>query len=83
MLTRLALVAALLAGGLAGLAWLLMALSFLPILRLYGQPAGFAPLLPVAGLLYGAMTMDSAIAHWRGRGGAWKGRLEPSSHQND
>ncbi len=71
------------AGGLAGLAWLLMALSFLPILRLYGQPAGFAPLLPVAGLLYGAMTMDSAIAHWRGRGGAWKGRLEPSSHQND
>lgn len=66
---------------LAGLAWLLMALSFLPILRLYGQSAGFAPFLPLAGLLYGAMTLDSALAHWRGRGGAWKGRLKSSPHQ--
>ena len=32
-------------------------------------------LLPLAGLLYAAMTLDSALAHWRGRGGAWKGRV--------
>ena len=69
------------AAALAGAAWLLMTASFLPILRLYDQPWGFAPLLPVAGLLYGAMSADSAIAHWRGRGGAWKGRLKPSSNQ--
>jgi hopene-associated glycosyltransferase HpnB len=68
---------------LAGLAWLLMLLSFLPILRLYGQPAVFAPFLPLAGILYGAMTLDSAIAHWRGRGGAWKGRIETSPHQTN
>ena len=34
-----------------------------------------ALLLPLAGALYAAMTFDSALAHWRGRGGAWKGRV--------
>jgi len=33
-----------------------------------------APLLPVAGVLYTAMTVSSAWRHARGRGGAWKGR---------
>ncbi len=64
---------------LAGAAWLLMTVSFVPILRLYGQPLVFAPFLPIAGALYGAMTLESALAHWRGRGGAWKGRVEPLS----
>lgn len=59
---------------LAGLAWGLMASSFVPILHYYRRPLLLAPLLPVAGLLYGAMTLGSAISHWRGRGGAWKGR---------
>ena len=31
-------------------------------------------LLPLAALLYTAMTADSALRHWRGQGGAWKGR---------
>ena len=62
-------------GGLA--AWAMMTVAFLPTLRLYGQPVVLAPLLPVAGCLYSLMTIDSAIAYWRGRGGAWKGRTLP------
>jgi len=56
------------------LTWGLMALSFVPTLRLYRQPLLFAPALPLAGLLYSLMTLGSAVAYWRGRGGAWKGR---------
>jgi len=59
----------------AGLAWALMAYSLLPTLRLYGQPAWIAPLLPLAAGLYSAMTFDSAWRHWRGVGGRWKGRV--------
>jgi hypothetical protein len=65
-----------LAAALAALAWLLMSVAFRPTLRLYGQPAWMAPLLPAAGLLYAAMTVDSALAHAYGRGGAWKGRVQ-------
>ena len=60
---------------LAGLAaWLAMAFAYRPTLRLYGQPAAMAPVLPLAALLFTLMTADSARRHWRGRGGAWKGR---------
>jgi hopene-associated glycosyltransferase HpnB len=58
-------------------AWSLMAVSFLPTLRLYRLPALWAPTLPLAATLYSAMTVASAWRHWRGRGGHWKGR----SHQ--
>lgn len=57
-------------------AWLLMAGSLLPTLRLYNQPAWLAPLLPVAAALYSAMTFDSALRHWGGKGGQWKGRVQ-------
>lgn len=56
-------------------AWALMALSYLPVLRLYRLAAWRAPLLPAVMALYGAMTLDSARRHRRGRGGAWKGRV--------
>ncbi|MDP6574285.1 MAG: hypothetical protein QGI06_12355 [Rhodospirillales bacterium] len=55
-------------------AWLAMAFAYWPTLRLYGQPAVMALLLPLAALLFTLMTLDSARRHWRGRGGAWKGR---------
>ena len=55
-------------------AWLAMAFAYRSTLRLYGQPAAMALLLPVAALLFTLMTVDSACRHWRGRGGAWKGR---------
>jgi len=43
-------------------------------LRLYRLPAWRTLGLPLAAIVYGAMTIASAIAHWRGKGGAWKGR---------
>jgi hopene-associated glycosyltransferase HpnB len=58
-------------------AWLLMALAYWPTLRLYERPAWEGLLLPLAGLLYTLMTLDSARRHWLGRGGAWKGRSYP------
>jgi hopene-associated glycosyltransferase HpnB len=62
--------------GLAG--WALMALSYLPVLRLYRLSPLRAPCLPVIALLYAAMTVDSARRHRMGRGGEWKGRtVEP------
>ncbi|MEU9589446.1 glycosyltransferase [Streptomyces sp. NPDC048193] len=58
----------------AAAAWLVMAGTYLPMLRYYGQPLWLAPLLPFTALLYLLMTVDSAVQHYRGRGAAWKGR---------
>ena len=60
-------------------AWSLMALTYLPTLRLYRRPLMESGLLPFAGFLYVLMTIDSARAHWSGRGGAWKGRTYPAA----
>jgi hopene-associated glycosyltransferase HpnB len=64
-----------LAAGLTG--WAVMAASFLPMLRLYRLSPWRAPLLPGIAVVYAAMTADSARRHYAGRGGAWKGRVEP------
>ncbi len=58
------------------LAWLIMAYTFWPTLRLYSLPFWLAPSLPLAAALYTLMTIDSAFAHWRGKGGQWKGRTQ-------
>jgi len=55
--------------------WLLMALAYLPTLRLYKCSPLLAFCLPGIGLLYTLMTIDSAWRHWQGKGGAWKGRV--------
>jgi hopene-associated glycosyltransferase HpnB len=60
-------------------AWGLMARAAWPTLKLYGQSPWLGPLLPLAALFYGAMTLDSAFRHWRGKGGAWKGRVQAPS----
>jgi hopene-associated glycosyltransferase HpnB len=76
-----ALVAAGLASGevpvaaMAGTAWLLMSVTFVPMLRLYRLSPWRAPALPLVAVLYLAMTVDSARQHRRGRGAAWKGRF--------
>ncbi|WP_366514208.1 glycosyltransferase [Moorena sp. SIO3I6] len=49
--------------------WLLMALAYLPTLRLYQCSPLLAFCLPGIGLLYTLMTIDSAWRHWQGRGG--------------
>src|SRR6266571_5432328 len=60
------------AAGLAG--WLVQAVTFVPVLRLYRLSWLRAPGLPLVALLYAGMTADSARRHHAGRGGAWKGR---------
>ncbi|MYS76220.1 glycosyl transferase family 2, partial [Streptomyces sp. SID5926] len=55
-------------------AWLVMAGTYLPMLRYYRQPPWLAPMLPFTAFLYLLMTVDSAVQHYRGRGAAWKGR---------
>ena len=65
-----------LAMALGGAAWLAMAASFLPMLRLYRCPAPVALLLPAIAAFYMAATLGSAVQFWRGRGGAWKGRYQ-------
>jgi hopene-associated glycosyltransferase HpnB len=55
-------------------AWLGMTALYAPTLRSQRRPLRDAVGLPLAATLYMAMTLDSAFAHARGRGGAWKGR---------
>ena len=67
----------------AGLcAWVLMALSFQPILRFYRLSPFWGVALPAIGATYTLFTLYSAFQFWRGRGGMWKGRAQaraPSS----
>lgn len=65
-----------LAGVLALAAWIVMATTHLPTLRLYGLPRWRAFLLPAAAFLYSLMTLASALQHLTG-GGLWKGRTYP------
>ena len=56
--------------------WGLMSLAFLPIVRFYGLSPLWAAALPVIAAFYVVFTLDSAVQHWRGRGGLWKGRVK-------
>jgi hopene-associated glycosyltransferase HpnB len=60
-------------------AWALMTLSYLPVLRYYNRSVAWAPLLPVIALFYMGATLHSALLHWTGKGGQWKGRTHFSS----
>ena len=57
-------------------AWILMSISYLPMLRFYGRSPAWAPLLPLIALLYMGATLDSALRYSTGRGGEWKGRVQ-------
>jgi hopene-associated glycosyltransferase HpnB len=62
------------------LAWAGMSLAYAPTLKDYRRKPAQTLFLPLIAALYAAMTFDSAIAHYRRRGGAWKGRnYGPSS----
>lgn len=58
------------------LAWTLMTICYVPVLRLYRISAAWAPLLPLIAIFYIAATLDSAFRYWTGRGGEWKGRVQ-------
>ncbi len=60
-------------------AWALMTLTMLPILRYYRVSLLWALALPAIAATYAAFTLDSAVQHWRGRGGLWKGRAQAHS----
>ena len=65
------------AAQLAGItAWVLMAISFQPTLRLYGRSPLWGLALPLIGAFYTAFTVKSAVQVWQGRGGQWKGRSQ-------
>jgi hopene-associated glycosyltransferase HpnB len=57
-------------------AWVLMTVSYVPVLRFYGRSPFYAPLLPLVALFYTGATIDSALRYWRGKGGMWKGRSQ-------
>ena len=62
---------------LAGLAaWILMAISFQPMLKFYRRSPLWGFALPVIGALYTVFTVKSAVDVWMGRGGFWKGRAQ-------
>ena len=63
------------------LAWLLMAMSFQPMLRLYRRSPLWGVALPVIGALYSLFTVQSALDVWRGKGGMWKGRAQALAGQ--
>jgi hypothetical protein len=56
-------------------AWVAMALAFVPMLRFYRRSPAWGLALPAIASAYLAMTLESAYAHLRGRGGEWKGRV--------
>ena len=54
--------------------WGLMSAIYTPMLKWYRLKRWWGPLLPIAGLLYTLMTVDSGRRSWMRRGGGWKGR---------
>ena len=52
----------------------LISLSYYPTVKFYRLPLWYCFLLSAIALLYTLMTIDSALRHWQGKGGQWKGR---------
>ncbi|HEY7405915.1 MAG TPA: glycosyltransferase [Candidatus Angelobacter sp.] len=61
---------------LGALSWLMMAISFLPILRIYRLSPLWGLALPLIATFYLGATVHSAGQYWAGRGGKWKGRVQ-------
>jgi hopene-associated glycosyltransferase HpnB len=55
--------------GLGTAAWIALAAAFLPAVRYFRLSPAWALTLPLGGILYGGMTVDSALRHARGRDG--------------
>jgi len=58
------------------LAWLLMAMCYLPMVRFYRLLPAWALALPASAAFYMGATVVSAMNYWSGRGGQWKGRAQ-------
>jgi hopene-associated glycosyltransferase HpnB len=66
-------------GFLGAAVWAVIAISFQPVLRLYRRSPAWGVAMPLIAVLYLGFTVDSAVQHWRGRGGAWKGRYQAAA----
>ena len=60
-------------------AWVISAILYAPIVRLYRAPLWMAACLPVVAIFYLIATAESAVRYWTGRGGEWKGRIQDAS----
>lgn len=57
-------------------AWLMMFITFVPVLRYYRLSILWALPLPLIALFYLSATIGSAFRYWRGEGGQWKDRSQ-------
>jgi hopene-associated glycosyltransferase HpnB len=67
------------AAAMGAAAWLMMAVAFQPILRLYGLNPLWGLALPPIALAYMTWTIESALQYARGQGGQWKGRAQAAA----
>lgn len=58
------------------IAWLLMSVSYLPMVRFYRLSRLWSLTLPAIAAFYAGATFHSALSYWCGRGGRWKGRVQ-------
>jgi hopene-associated glycosyltransferase HpnB len=65
------------------LAWIIMAAVYQPMLRFYRLSPLWGLALPLIGVFYAAFTLQSAIQHWSGKGGMWKGRAQANAEKTD
>jgi hypothetical protein len=56
------------------LAWALMSWAYAPTVQYHGLSPLWAVTLPLAAVLFAAMTMASAIGYYRGQPAQWRGR---------
>jgi hopene-associated glycosyltransferase HpnB len=57
-------------------AWLLMSISYAPLVRFYRLPALWSLCLPLIAVFYAGATLHSALQYLLRRGGHWKGRVQ-------
>ena len=65
---------------LGGVAWALMTLAYLPMVRHYRLNPLWAITLPLAASFYMGATVWSALKYWSGSGGEWKERIQDKLH---
>ena len=61
---------------LGAVAYLLMLIAYLPMVRFYRLNLLWTLMLPVAAAFYMFATVHSAFKYWSGHGGEWKGRAQ-------
>ncbi|HKT71864.1 MAG TPA: glycosyltransferase [Steroidobacteraceae bacterium] len=59
-------------------AWLVMSICYWPMVRFYRLSPAWSVCLPLIACFYAGATCNSALQHFLGRGGQWKGRVQDS-----